>query len=382
MKYCAVICELNPFHNGHEYIFRKAREVSGCDRLIAIMSGPFVQRGRPAVSSERLRAECAMRYGADAVIELPVVYAAASGEIFARGAVNILNTMPDIVYLVMGTESDDPELLRRIAEIRAENGEKFNDALAARLGEGLPYARALTRALCDVMPDVPPEKTEEALTCPNNILAIAYAAALIASGSRAAFMPVKRANDPDRFASATALRGYVSDRDAEKYMPPLAREILHNGAAADEKAFDLLVMHALRSASLADIASTPDCAEGFEHKLKDLARVCGSFSELMSAVPTSRFTRSRIMRICLQTLLGITRDMQHSGYVCARLIGVREDTKDLLSVLPENIIIGKRGEAAIPREHLRCFAAERRASDIYSLICGTPCDFYSRLLTV
>ena len=97
MKYCAVICELNPFHNGHEYIFRKAREVSGCDRLIAIMSGPFVQRGRPAVTSERLRAECAMRYGADAVIELPVVYAAASGEIFARGAVNILNTMPDIV---------------------------------------------------------------------------------------------------------------------------------------------------------------------------------------------------------------------------------------------------------------------------------------------
>ena len=70
MKYCAVICELNPFHNGHEYIFRKAREVSGCDRLIAIMSGPFVQRGRPAVTSERLRAECAMRYGADAVIEL------------------------------------------------------------------------------------------------------------------------------------------------------------------------------------------------------------------------------------------------------------------------------------------------------------------------
>ena len=125
MKYCAVICELNPFHNGHEYIFRRAREVSGCDGLIALMSGSFVQRAVPASIDEYSRAECALRLGADIVIELPAVYAVASGEIFARGAVDILNTIPGMSHLVMGAENADKPLMERIAHIRASNDAAF-----------------------------------------------------------------------------------------------------------------------------------------------------------------------------------------------------------------------------------------------------------------
>ena len=105
MKYCAVICELNPFHSGHEYILRRAREVSGCDRVIALMSGAFVQRALPACLDARSRAECALRYGADMVIELPVIYSSASGEVFAKGAIGILDTLPEITHLVMGAEN-------------------------------------------------------------------------------------------------------------------------------------------------------------------------------------------------------------------------------------------------------------------------------------
>lgn len=383
MKYCAVICELNPFHNGHEYIFRRAREVSGCDGLIALMSGSFVQRAVPASIDEYSRAECALRLGADIVIELPAVYAVASGEIFARGAVDILNTIPGMSHLVMGAENADKPLMERIAHIRASNDAAFSAALSSALGDGLTYARALTRALSEALHDVPSDRTEALLTCPNNILAISYAQALAATDSRIAFVPVQRAKDETRYSSATALRSDITERDEEAYMPPEARGIWRKEKTGDlSYGFGLLVMAALRERPLSEIAAVPDCAEGFEYKLKALARSCSGFGELMSVVPTSRFTRSRIMRICLQTLLGMTRDMQHCGYVNARLLGVREDAKDMLRDLPVNIVIGKRGEATVPSEHMRCFATERRASDIWSLIARRPCDFYRRLLVV
>ena len=88
------------------------------------------------------------------------------------------------------------------------------------------------------------------------------------------------------------------------------------------------------------------------------------------------------MRICLHTLLGITKEMQHGGYNFSRLIGVREDSKSLLSTFPPNILTGKRDEANIPEKMVSCFDAERRASDIWNLLALRPCDFYSRIITI
>ena len=383
MKYCAVICELNPFHNGHEFIFRKALELTGCDGLIALMSGGFVQRAEPAVMSEYVRARIALRSGADAVIELPVVYATASGEIFARGAIDILNTISDITHLVMGVESSEFDLLRRIARIRADNDAKFSSAVAARLNEGLTYARALTRATSDMLPEYSASEIADILTRPNNILAISYAQALLSSGSGIVFTPVRRCDDPTRFASASDLRSDASQAVAENFMPEYAyAEWRAQGRHCLKKNLGPLILNALRTCRIEDIANAPDCAEGFEFKLKTLARSCANFEELLSAVPTSRFTRGRIMRICLHTLLGITKDMQHCGYASARLIGVRDESKNLLSVLPDSIVIGKRGETSVLPEHRSCFEAERRASDLWALLAGVPCDFYSKLIVI
>ena len=115
MKICAVICELNPLHNGHRYIFEKAREATGADRLIALMSGHFVQRGTPAVTDAYSRAECALACGADAVIELPVVYAVAAADKFASGAVNI--RCPSIrLYAAPNRITANLSISRRISE--------------------------------------------------------------------------------------------------------------------------------------------------------------------------------------------------------------------------------------------------------------------------
>ena len=382
MKCCAVICELNPFHNGHEYIFRRAREVSGCDKLITLMSGNFVQRAIPACMDVRDRADIALHCGADAVLELPVIYASASGDIFAKGAIDILNTMPDITHLVMGTESDDFSLILRIAEIKAENSTVFSNALSARLSSNIPYARAQTEAICDVIPDISRSEIKNILTCPNNILAIAYATSLLKTKSKIIFMPVRR-NDSAGFISASALRQENLTASASLYMPEYAYQVWQkHGQSNLFDMYGLLIMHALRECSHDEIAAAPDCAEGFEHKLKELSYACRDFQQLIDSVPTSRFTRGRIMRICLHVLLGITKEMQRSGYNYSRLIGVREDSKTILSALPPNVLTTKREEALIPHKMLSCFDAERRASDLWTLLARRSSNFYSRLITI
>ena len=80
MKYCAVICEYNPFHNGHRYQLGEIRRLSGCDGVLCIMSGNFTQRGEAAIFHKYERAAHAVAGGADVVLELPVPFAVSAAE--------------------------------------------------------------------------------------------------------------------------------------------------------------------------------------------------------------------------------------------------------------------------------------------------------------
>ena len=115
MKVCAVICELNPFHNGHEYLFREARRLTGADFLIAVMSGDFVQRGLPAICDKYARTNMALNGGADLVVELPVMFATASADYFAQGAVSAITSMGCVDFICFGSECGDLDMLRSCA---------------------------------------------------------------------------------------------------------------------------------------------------------------------------------------------------------------------------------------------------------------------------
>lgn len=394
MKICAVICELNPFHNGHAYIFKEARRQSGCDAVLALMSGNFVQRAEPAVVDAYARAECALRGGADLVAELPVVYAVAAADVFARGAVDILNKIPAVDCLAMGVESDNFALIATLASVQASETENFRQSLRAALDAGFSYPQALTEATaqaaaacgCDI------EEARAALAKPNNILAVAYKKALIKTGSRLRFLPVRRAGGDiseefsGKYSSASALRQRLDDPRIAEAMPASAYEVLMREPArggVDAARYDALMLAALRLGDLAAIRCAPDCAEGMEYKLRELAENCTSFGDMLSAVSTSRFTRGRIARICVQTLLGIGKDLPNVGYRCARLLGVREDKRDLLSILPDSIIINKQGEKAIPAAQRVCFEADKKAAAVYSIITRSRGNgFYRKLLII
>nr|MCR4757586.1 nucleotidyltransferase family protein [Butyrivibrio sp.] len=129
MNTVAVIAEFNPFHNGHNYILEKAKEITNAENVIVIMSGDFVQRGAPAFIDKFSRTICALNSGADLVLELPIYYSLGSAEYFAQGAVSILDRLGIVTDLVFGSECDDLKLLSDIADILVKEPEDFKNEL-------------------------------------------------------------------------------------------------------------------------------------------------------------------------------------------------------------------------------------------------------------
>ena len=91
MKVTGIIAEYNPFHRGHQYQINYIKEKLNTDYVIVALSGDYVQRGTPALFPKHLRAEMALRCGADLVLEMPVSVSTASAEAFAMGGVSVLD---------------------------------------------------------------------------------------------------------------------------------------------------------------------------------------------------------------------------------------------------------------------------------------------------
>lgn len=123
MKICGIVCEYNPFHNGHIHHIKKTKEVTKCDLLIAVMSGNFVQRGEPAIINKWKRAEIAIQHGVDLVIELPFIYATQSAKYFAQGAMHLLNLVGCDCFC-FGSESNNLEALKELSSIELNNLDK------------------------------------------------------------------------------------------------------------------------------------------------------------------------------------------------------------------------------------------------------------------
>ena len=394
MKTCAVICEFNPFHYGHAYILEQARSVSGCDTILGLMSGNFVQRGIPTVINSYARAECAILNGADIILELPAVYATASSDVFAHGAVSILNTISSVDSIAMGVEDDTPDTLLLIAQIQAEESPLFKSTLRSQLDNGLNFARAYTYATAFVATHYGQkfETVFDMLHKPNNILASAYAKALIKTNSKIKFLPIKRAggditdNMKGKFSSASAIRNNLNNPSIKDAMPNSSYNIMQNilsTSPVSQNEYECLLLYALRIALAKDIADTPECAEGLEHKIKKFARSATSYSEFINDIGKSRFTRGRINRICLHNLLGIKKEMQHDGYIFSRLLGVKNEALNALSILPNSVIKSKRDECNIPVHFLAHYNIDKLSYSIYSLIThSNSADFYRKLLII
>lgn len=346
-KVLGIIAEYNPFHNGHLYHLAESKKAIGADYTIAIISGNFVQRGDTSLTNKWSKAEMALKNGIDLVIELPVIYSISSAENFASGAIKILNSLKIVDYVSFGSELCDVNLLNDFAEVLYNEPKEYVSILNHELGKGFSYPKARENALLIYLNDI--RKYANILSSPNNILAIEYLKALKYQKSSITPVSIKRDkvdyNDTqmvDGFASATAIRKIALTNDVwslRRAMPKSSFDIMYDCLRSGKTVsslskFEYEIIYNLRKMSLSEIADLPDVSEGLENSIKNAANSCNNITEFINIVKSKRYTVTRLKRILLYCLLGITKkDMQASKktnpYI--RILGFNDKGKELLS---------------------------------------------------
>lgn len=346
-KVLGIIAEYNPFHNGHLYHLNESKKAVNADYTVAIISGNFVQRGDTSLVDKWSKAEMAIQNGVDLVIELPLLYSISSAENFAEGAVKILNSLNIVDYLSFGSELCDVRILDDFASILYDEPKEFITILNHELGKGISYPKARENALLMYLNDI--RKYANILSSPNNILAIEYLKAL--KKYKSSIIPVSINRNKvdynsteivDGMASATAIRKIALTNDVwslRRAMPKTSFDIMYDclrsgKTVASIAKFEKEIIYNLRKMSISEIADLPDVTEGLEYSIKNAANSCNTIDELISIIKSKRYTTTRLKRILLYCLLGITKkDMQNSRKVSTsyiRVLGFNDKGKDLL----------------------------------------------------
>ncbi len=382
MKFCAIICEFNPFHNGHAYLFSKVKE-AGYEHILCLMSGNFVQRGEAAVFQKYVRARHAVENGADVVLELPVSFAVSPAELFAGGAVHILSALGNVEALAFGCESGDREEFLRTAERISDEDKAFKTALKEKMKDGTSYIRARNAALAETGAGI----DEGFLSTPNNILGIEYCRAILAEKSSILPLPVLRmgASHDDRapadnFSSSTALREAMraGGRKERKLLKSnLPQSVLKDAENFREVPYRQAAVISLLRSEREKIALTPDCSEGLENRLCSMAKTNPEFDALLQKVVTKRYTLSRLRRILMQNFLGVgakkTKEFLSSPLYANVLAVKSQNAEEILSSLTGSIpVIARKSDySLLKKEALECFSLDLRANDLYNALSET-----------
>ena len=345
-----IIAEYNPFHNGHLYHLIESKKLTNSDFCIAVMSGNFTQRGDVSIVDKWEKTQMAINNGIDLVIELPTLYSISSAENFASGAIKILDSLGIVDYISFGSECNDISILTDVSNVLANEPKEYKTLLSHELSRGVSFPKARERALMMYLNDI--RRYANVLSAPNNILGIEYLKALNNQNSRIRPITIKREGSGynetiipvnSRFASATAIRTLCQSIDditpLQKFIPESTFNILEENIKKGNyvkniSAFDKEIIFTLRKMSTNEIANLPGVSEGLEFSLKNAANQCNSVVELLSIIKSKRYTQTRLQRILLYAILGITQkdmEMSMSTVPYIRVLGFNNKGQELIS---------------------------------------------------
>lgn len=386
MRSIGIVAEYNPFHNGHAYLIKKARE-SGAESVVAVMSGSFVQRGEPAIFDFETRVRAALACGADLVIQLPVVCSVSGAQRFARASTQLLDALGLLDTLVFGSECGDTKKI--IETARLLDTDEFSELLKKELAGGISFASARENALRTLSGEC-----ADIIASPNDILGVEYVSSLLKLQSKLQPFAIRRegvAHDGDNtngeFASASRLRELLREgADISAFVPERAAEIYMKSEMLDMSGLERAILYKMRTATAREIALAPDVSEGIENRIVAAAKEACTLGELYSLAKTKRYSHARIRRIILNTFLGITEQLASCEPPYIRVAGFNENGAAILKKAAETArlpILTKTADIAELDEKAReIFTAECRAGDIAALClpdaapCGTETRFH------
>lgn len=356
MNVCGIIAEYNPFHNGHKYHIEETKRITGCDAVVVIMSGNFIQRGVPALFDKWTRTKMALESGADLVIELPLYYSISSAEYFAQGSISLLDGLNIVKYVSFGSNTTDLDALKRIANVLYLEPENYKKLLESELKRGTSFPIARSNALKNFLKKEYDSKyIADILLDSNNILAIEYLKALLYCNSSIKPVVIERKGgnynsttiSDDHICSATAIRALLEKDDLKtvKEVVPEAtfdiidKNILNGKMPMFLRDFEDEILYTLRKNSSQDLLNIADVTEGLENLLKKASCEGMELDSLIDIVKTKRYTRTRIQRILLHTLLDITKsDVEDYKYnpQYIRVLGFTKTGEKVLSTITNN----------------------------------------------
>lgn len=329
MKILGLIVEYNPFHNGHLYHLKRSIEKTNATHSIAVMSGNFLQRGEPALFDKYKRAEIAVSNGVDLVVELPTLFACQSAELFANGAITLLNSLNCVDSICFGSEEGDIDILSEISKALVCEPKEFKFLLKQYLDEGLLFATARSKALCDylisnnIFDNLDKEKLDSILSSSNNILGVEYIKSLLRLKSNIKPFTITRIQASynceainSEICSATAIRKSLKDYNnidnISSVVPNKTFNILSDAINTNfNPMFDEVYFETIRELVIRDLDILNnyfDVNEGIENKIYKSIFTCNNLSELEQMVKSKRYTLTKIKRILNNILLGITKD--------------------------------------------------------------------------
>lgn len=386
MGITGIVCEFNPFHNGHKHLIERVKKEHNGTYIICLMSGHFVQRGEPAIFDRSVRTIAALKCGADLVAELPVCYTLQSAEGFASGSVSILNDLKCVDRLAFGSECGNIDKLIDLAEDIIENQKRIDKSIKDNLSTGAPYGKLLTNAISEFCSGAP------LLDKPNNLLAIEYIKAIKSIGSGMKPVTVIR-TEGNNISSANTIRELILSEkkdEALSYVPDeIKDDYLSYSASGLVTLSDFwsVICYMLRS-GIYDISGIQGISEGFDNKLTEAAMDSVDFNDFISRVSQKRFSGSRLKRILLSIMLMIKKnDIKKTGNNYLRVLGYRKESSGLLSEICGNAkcpVITQASELKEISKNNIMAAKDILASDLYAMAARQAGrkEFLNRLIVL
>lgn len=387
MKIVGLITEYNPFHNGHKYHLDEALKRTGSDYAIVVMSGNFVQRGTPAIMPKHLRTQIALESGAAIVIELPVLYATGSAELFATGAVSLLHSLNCVDFICFGTESGDIVALEQIAHILCDEPQEYKSALKKYLKSGNSFPLARQKAFNEITGN---HSLSSILESPNNILGIEYIKALYRLKSPIIPVAIQReeSNYHDTelktvYSSASAIRNVLAQMEGnisyvretlKKQIPPnslsLLTDTFQKRYPIYTNDFSLLLKYCLLTETKETLLSYMDINETLANRIYKNRNQFLSFEQFCEQIKTRDLTYTRVSRALLHILLQIKKtDITLPTY--ARILGFQKNSSSVLSILKQKSripLITKLSSASLTEKESAFLQQDIFASDIYESV--------------
>lgn len=328
IKTIGLIAEYNPFHNGHLYQLKKIKELFPDSLIILILNGYFTQRGTISIQTKEAKTKIALENIIDLVIELPFIFGTQSSDNFALYSIKLLEKL-HTDYLVFGSESNNLELLKKVANIQL-NDTNYPLRVKSYLENGINYPTALAKAL-NIIEDI---------NKPNDLLGISYIKAINKLNSKIEPITIKRTSDyHDTYSTSSIISAsnirqkLINKEDISPYLPSYS---LTNIIEFDED--KLLTLLKFKILTDKDLSAYLDVDEGIEFRLLKVVNQTKTLDELIQNVKTKRYTYNKISRMLTHILIGLTKKDAHQATMdYLKILGFSKEGQSYLKKIRKDL---------------------------------------------